>query len=1098
MCGGHLVQMNIDATAYVGTITNDKLNNGNDIPYTIYDVNIQNLDKYMKKNVIFVIDNSAAMPEGILDSCIKGINCMLKSRSAQINVDFVFTFAEGTSSIQCGGIEEAERKISAISRCNTSNDTNVCFALDCIENYMAGLHVGVITIVFVLAGNETVRPIHDIVESLRRIYALASRSVVEMYTIGVGETHDAYLMAKLMCIGNSLGSYRYVKNESEMTHTMNALAVELQSIPLCASIRNSAGKMFSVELRETIDARGVFQGFLFGEFDTDGMTLRIDTGRGSKTIGGPDIKVVSAETCGPKFPMMYTRIQLLHIRMRSLLRYISLHLDAEGIQNVETSISLWESELTEIVNGVCMLVPVYRKQIVGVTRILRTIVMNYRLMLDAVKAKKQSVDLYARLHQCLYMYNWNTLITSTYGIKQMNAFINKYVTHVDKVASLVHEMGNDVDISKDLDAVVVDQKNWRDLLRIGDCLCIYLSNDEKLFKFTSAEDYMLQKSLGNTNITYNIMPLWICGTCWELASVKITELYPSYSTARDVLLDMFSNCVENMFMEQPADGVVLYYKLLLSTLSQMMRDMSLRDLSYLENLINTVNVYALPGSPVRVNIPNNRLFAAEVFAGLNSGIVPKFKTTEHALDFFMVMREEEIRRTFPHKYTMMSNVEARNFVINALGLKPHYYENYISRYIACKKKMIETAGSSNMSKYAQFAISQLKSAGVKIDASGTVVKKNAGKGIGKNTGKNTNKNSDKSKTNGSSSESGNDPSVAPVDLDPLAPGLYADLPNIDRDVYGDGIYKIINECLKCPSDDDRAFFDTMVNTPLFIRGYVKLCTNSTMVKEPRNVINDICMQLQNILQRTKHLRISAINANGLGLTPVVSSYVQNYVEGTTPCTYIDFVSKGGHERALIWLRGLYGEICRDKIKAGRKEYDDSLNVRADTTSQDIRTLAGLFAASNDIYEAIGIVYGSKHGLCLCAYADALVSCGQCDTCKGVVGCELNTNKYNKCMADPTTNSVVIPLLEEKIKLLVTGKYMNAVVIDDIEKFASKSDGVWKPSRSYVYRLYRRNKSTRAYDSSEFWTKLFPQYTGKIKAWYENASKVKSLNNSTKN
>lgn len=828
--------------------------------------------------------------------------------------------------------------------------TNFNILLTSLNSYLKWNAVGSLHVVFVAMGNDTINGMEAIIQSLQSLYADAQGHVLSFNVIGVG-THDVFLMEKLRHVATADYTYECIDDDALLETLDNAVERVKKSVPL--TVRATVG---TVTTRVPMIPVGSYAlGFLFGE--TEGLSLEINTKRGKKTI--------TLTMDGEAPPAEYLKLILLYLRINGSLTYISNRLDETGIASMTKSLNAAHGVLTGVKNSLLSLGAVRRKQIMQPLMQLGTMYLMFRQRLSDVSQKRMQAQQYAYLLKSVACFD--------VGLMFQNSDL------------VLLGIGNNND-------VVIDGRSIRKLEEGGDALVLSVLDGKIVYD--TAESIIVATAFdGATESKYNTV---VCVLDWNVELGKTKELYDDLSIAYTNALRLLHFIICALFEKESSDKRVIIeqYKLCLATCIKLQKEVgcgvSQRD------LVEFVH----PGCTKRVTIKDLEMFAAEVFVGISAATLPRFQSTESAKTFFMVLREEQLRRSIGRKYSTMPIREVRDFVRNVIGLDTKYSEGHIARYEFLR---INEFGKENakMSNEDRFAMRL---------------------------------------TEGSK--------LANIDL--TSARLYIDLPSIDRDTEEKAIFRMLDHSLKC--DDIEFFNDSPAN---YVTAYSQLVAGVSLDRiESKDAILSICMFLQNLMQRSNEMRSEALRESGIDKTMIISgdevrdNYMVNIRDHEKQ--YVDFCGPCGYTRVIEWLRGLYRETNKRLITEGFAKIDESLSISHDDLP--LRTRARLFVHAETINSAITYLYGMKIGSAGGFLIDALTECGSCSDCL----CEDTSGKF-RCTDRGSTVVVKAPLIAEKMQMLINGSWKGIRLLHDRNRNGrSEVCQQWKISDRNMRTIRRRH------------------------------------------
>jgi len=1007
------------------------------IDATEFTLNLPNSKALSRKEIVYCVDSSKFMDPTMLETATKSLKELISTqlpRSSSISHDILFTFSEGTRSYY---LDNNSFQITH----KQNEELNICILMDTLIGYLSSTgSSSCAVLVIILAGVETVCPRIEIINRLRMIYAICAEKAIQIHSIGVDNAHDSYFLDKITRSATLPSSYQYVETVDQMRAAIGNLLKLINRFSVSAHLP-LADKKIRMHMREIGDS-SVLKGYIFGALEPNtsdngnpsnrnAYGINISSGRGfTEMTSVPTIN--SQMTIIEKCNIM---LEYIYIQMYGLVLYITNNIDDAGLQSIERNIKMFNDLFDEIGNNLYSVSPIDRKYTINQYLSLRNIILFFNNALGELKQtnpetnqRMLSISTFGKLQNSIYsfgLFRDNTI--STFD-KEINEYISTNSEELMKLREIEDDNGKKPFDPNDPTALTTPAtdhqpaQNYLDLLQKGDVLCIRLSNDQSL-DLVSAETAILDYLINNSSSPHYIIPLYINSHHWYVAQRKIRQLLAIISASDQnayspqmleiIPFKLLDECIKALFASPTATNAQKY-KLLLESCKHIMQMIADENPDFISTLLSNLKLYSLPGSKIRLDIEDNNLFATHVFVATMQQLAPKFKRTEDVISFFMCMLEEQTRRNMTAKYGDLTPAQALDTVWKLINTNPKYYADHIklkneynAALTAYKNKM--TGGSH----YAKFIIEKFQALGQPINMDDKVSHEKA----------------------------------------PIEPDL-SELPNIDKDIEDDGIFEVFNNCMDC---SDYSLFTDEKGDCDFIRRYIKLCSGADVLKSPENVFSHICMILQNIIQCSKTNRAKAIDANSFSPTQIITipNYIVKYERSATLSQYIDFVGEYGFHRSIEWIRGVYSELTHRHINA------NIIQPKVIVSKGSTEELTTLFATTENIYEAVGIIFGSNWGHDIHLYLKALqlhgVTKGPPRTPKDV------TNNY----IYPET---ALPFIYEKLEVLATGKFKKVLIIPDFNAFSGHKTNI-RLKRKHLNKLIFRNKSSLTLEHLQT---LFPE------------------------
>lgn len=1053
--------------------------------------------KIQKKELVYFLDNGKQANDDIFKTTIEQIYHIVEKTSdlkGRIVSETIFSFNDGCRTYDFTDKNGDNRKTLNNLVVDKDSGNNICSMIQSMITYLKNPMSKNKAFIVILSGCETVNPPKMLFNKLVELHKICKGLAIEIHAIGVGEVHDTYLLEKMVKMSQLRGSYQYVTNSAEMARALDKVYNLVQNFVAIGVVKqkktvvenDSPPKIventFLVQARET--SEGVLEGGLYGDIDpAREYHLELYTGRGKLNV-----QLTPDETEYQEHIALEHKLELIYYRMKALITYMVNTLDNNGMQAMETNISDWENTVQDVITSIKPIEPLKRKPLVEKCLQLRYSINLFKQCIKEVKKRKITIDMFSRLHSCLYEYgNENSDIDSNSIVEEFKkdeAFIKQFA-QTFKLSDRLEDTGFPL-IKTTYSETPLD---YHQLTSFGDCLCmaIELDNDENICnisdEYVSADDFILHSSIGNNEELFSNgnrkfpLPLFTDDNSWEVANLKIKPLLgiaingnPTRYTDNliyEIPFRALHYAIVTMF-KNPTNETIEHYERILNTLVNIFRnnyEHSDNEDSWTRRLENVYTKYAFPGNTARVDVIDNKLFAAHILIGIKSNCFKKFKSKEDALDFFMIMVEEEMRRNIPVKYRTSNFNEAYRNVKKLLNIDEKYYREHIARFKEYQEGLQELSKKIGESKYAQFAIKKLTTAKINIDDLIDLNEPANDATVDTTVDANdTVCNNDKDTTENIVVDSSVMDNMLKRQVinklntnNSITEPTYSDLPDISEDMKEEGVFRILNDNIDC-SDLD-LFTDQRQNCE-FARYYIQMCTGSDILKEPANMVSWVCMILQNVLQSTTNSRKKAIQANGFSPMQKMAShnYITKYMQNNTLYQHIDFTGRGSLNRAVNWLRGIYLEVVETTIKEAQKEIIESM--KEDASSID---LMKLFEESDNLLEIVGVLIGSNLGEIMGDLIKRL------------------TEGYHSEKELPR-----IPLVKEKIELVSTGKFRGFNVFIDADYHYKKTNGRWSPNRKNIYRLWRRNRDSL---TKTEWMNLFPNNARAIECRYNNDTYV---------
>lgn len=952
------------------------------------------------KDIIYALDTSDKQTNETIESALGWFhdNIIDNTESSRLNHDVLFGFADGVRSYQLSN------DIPPI-KCSTGK-LNIGLLLSTLITYIQGPSVRVQAVVVVLTGVDVTNSRRVLSQRLDELRLICSKKAIEFHTIGIGAIHDAFMLNRLIATGTLPGSYQYIEDPDQLRSALDFVKMRLSDFSVSAAVENN-GKHYRVALREVCkydryDTRdGTLRGYLYGPLEND-STLKVFTGRGEFNE-----KLVINDESGSSIKQCDLRINYLFLQMFNMLQYVNTNLNEAGLNSIDDNVDIWQNEVTDIIGIVREQPPLESVAVLEKCIQMRDIIKAFSDAISKLRSEKFTVELFANIQHKIYRFENRTMNS----INEQT--FDRYADEIVEFVSTFTPSPTDDDFLNKCNAAIMN----------GDCVCVRIKPGDVITitaEFVNASTYIIDNMLDNTESSDLIFPLYINDDHWFIGKRKIKQLLSIALTNNplnynvDMLkilpFKVLDTAIEHTFAENTSEAVFIYNQIIL-TCRKIFRMLATdEDADWYREFKSKVSTYNMPGNFSRVHVDDNRLMCAQLLAGILEGVMPKFKSPEDANDFFAVMMEEEHRRNLGDKFVNMSNNEAREIIWDILNVDDKYYQPVIDANTKYHEEVVAANEANNGNEFVDYAVKQLALAGLQIDRD----------------------------------DDDDDGETGGKIVMPPTPKY-----SIESDVTTDGIYKMVQQRLKC---DDESLFVSNEKVIGFIKRYIKLFTNCTFKRNAENMLPHVCMVMQNIMQRSKRLRINAIKANGFDENQlmITQNYVTKYVPGTTLNHYIDFVSSGAFVRATIWLRGIYAELTDNRITDAKDALGEITHNSASTPEE----LMSIVSNTDNILEFIGVLFGSNYGESLHLYINAM-------SMHGVV-------KSHPC--NWTFPETPIPLFKEKMNILRTGRYRGVVVIPDYKRFSSAPNYTWNPCKRNLYRIYMRN--CNAMETSD-WVSMFP-------------------------
>jgi hypothetical protein len=857
----------------------------------------------------------------------------------QIKLDSISSFF-GTCQVYPFGMKYADNMAlirEAINAKNAIFTSELIMMFESIVEYLSQKIPYVKTFVMFIAESEK-HNLGEVSAKLEVIYKLCQMHAVEFHVIGYGTTHDPYMLNMLANVGSVRGSYLIASDLSDVSRCLDVIAGRILR-PAIAQYLSTGVESSLVKLSTYIEGSRMFCRS-FGTFNIDAHhKLMMNSGRGQGVFDiNPSIRPVGVI----RYEMT---IDYIYLRICDIITYVSNNTFLQGLKMIKDEID----GFTTTLNGV----------ITGLSNDLRTVVdcQNDGVIVNSVSCGRRQVIIAKYKHVAECLESVYELIMLGYKKQITMELVGKVFVKLSEydrviVVSGVSGSGNNSN-GKDNNGNGLDNTHTHTYTNIfdaadaissvGDCVCAVVDGSDLSVhdEYVTYFDHLLSSSIETIGtlmkkVSHNmplgqflvdgtvaveksfgrkcVFPLYLSGKHFVVSQSYMHEAvsgilgYIDAQQIYSVPFKLLGNTIDAV-LARPIESTYRVYKYVLDAIEHLFVELTKISPEFLSYLNKFYLNYTHPGSKCRTEVSDNKVFCAQVFCGILTGILPKFSRNTDAVNFFKVMIEEEMRRNLPAKYKHSSWTAKMDCVFDILNIdRAKYVDVWVAHEVARANL------SPVLTNYALMATDIL--AGVPDD-----------------------------------SLRGRERAVASV-----TPSIYkydggaAGLSNTITDSYDLNIVNFITR-IKCHDAD---LFTDAAGKLTFCSNYLKLLTGQEIIKDAQNMVGYVCMILQNILQsndRSAALLRSRFE-HGPPLTP---HYVIPWVTNTTIHSYTDVVMDGSDQRAMHYLRGLINELVATRIW---REVDEALVARQNAAF--VEDGVALFVSSSNILDAVGVLYGTKY------------------------------------------------------------------------------------------------------------------------------------------